>query len=184
MPFTETMTPKQRTMAALNRLPVDRAPVANPTNVANSGVDGSGGRSLPAGLSGPGVGGSAGRHGLTPNWASTPSCLTSASSRSRRRWAARCNGRTRTTGLPSECTGPSGKTADDVHIPPGILEHRDMLAITGAIRQLKGEFGNEVAIIGKTMGALDAGLSRLRRGAFPFGHGGTTPAKPCAPCTS
>ena len=34
MPFTETMTPKQRTMAALNRLPVDRAPVANPTNVA------------------------------------------------------------------------------------------------------------------------------------------------------
>ena len=34
MPFTETMTPRERTLAALNRQPVDRPPVANPTNVA------------------------------------------------------------------------------------------------------------------------------------------------------
>ena len=34
MPFTETMTSRERTMAALNREPVDRPPVANPTNVA------------------------------------------------------------------------------------------------------------------------------------------------------
>ena len=34
MVFTETMTPRERTMAALNRQPVDRPPVANPTNVA------------------------------------------------------------------------------------------------------------------------------------------------------
>ena len=34
MPFTETMTPRERTLAALRREPVDRPPVANPTNVA------------------------------------------------------------------------------------------------------------------------------------------------------
>ena len=34
MPLTETMTPKERVMNALAGLPVDRTPVANPTNVA------------------------------------------------------------------------------------------------------------------------------------------------------
>jgi [methyl-Co(III) methanol-specific corrinoid protein]:coenzyme M methyltransferase len=61
---------------------------------------------------------------------------------------------------------PIWKTADDVHIPPGILEHRDMLAITGAIRQLKAEFGDEVAIIGKTMGPWTLGYHVF--GVEPF----------------
>ena len=34
MPFTETMTPRERVMNALAGNPVDRPPVANPTNVA------------------------------------------------------------------------------------------------------------------------------------------------------
>jgi [methyl-Co(III) methanol-specific corrinoid protein]:coenzyme M methyltransferase len=47
---------------------------------------------------------------------------------------------------------PIWKSADDVKIPAGILEHRDMKAITDSIRMLKDELGDEVAIIGKTMG--------------------------------
>ena len=34
MPYKETMTPRERVMKALAREPVDRTPVANPTNVA------------------------------------------------------------------------------------------------------------------------------------------------------
>ena len=34
MPFTETMTPRQRVMNVLTGAPVDRPPVCNPTNVA------------------------------------------------------------------------------------------------------------------------------------------------------
>ena len=34
MPFAETMTPRERVMNALEGKPVDRPPIANPTNVA------------------------------------------------------------------------------------------------------------------------------------------------------
>ena len=34
MAYTDTMTPKQRVLNALNKKPVDRTPVANPTSVA------------------------------------------------------------------------------------------------------------------------------------------------------
>ena len=47
---------------------------------------------------------------------------------------------------------PIWKGDDDVKIPPGFLEHPDNIAITQAIRLLKEELGNEVAVIGKTMG--------------------------------
>ena len=35
MTLTETMTSRERVLAALNGQPVDRTPVANPTNVAS-----------------------------------------------------------------------------------------------------------------------------------------------------
>ena len=47
---------------------------------------------------------------------------------------------------------PIWKSANDVKIPSDILNHRDMKAITESIRILKNTYGNEVAIIGKTMG--------------------------------
>ena len=34
MAFIETMKPRERVLAALNRLPVDRTPCSNPTSVA------------------------------------------------------------------------------------------------------------------------------------------------------
>jgi [methyl-Co(III) methanol-specific corrinoid protein]:coenzyme M methyltransferase len=47
---------------------------------------------------------------------------------------------------------PIWKGPDDVHIPPGFLEHPDNLTITRAIELLRQEFGDRVAVIGKTMG--------------------------------
>ncbi len=47
---------------------------------------------------------------------------------------------------------PIWKSADDIHIPPGFLEHPDNLTITRSIEILKRELGDEVAVFGKTMG--------------------------------
>jgi [methyl-Co(III) methanol-specific corrinoid protein]:coenzyme M methyltransferase len=47
---------------------------------------------------------------------------------------------------------PIWKGPDDVHIPPGFLEHPDNLTITRAIELLRQEFGDRVAVMGKTMG--------------------------------
>jgi [methyl-Co(III) methanol-specific corrinoid protein]:coenzyme M methyltransferase len=47
---------------------------------------------------------------------------------------------------------PIWKGPDDIHIPGGFLEHQDMIAITKSISLLREEFGDKVAIIGKTMG--------------------------------
>ena len=47
---------------------------------------------------------------------------------------------------------PIWKSAADVKIPSGLLNHRDMKAITESISILKNTYGDEVAIIGKTMG--------------------------------
>ena len=47
---------------------------------------------------------------------------------------------------------PIWKGVEDINIPPGFLEHPDNITITRSISLLKEEFGDEVAIIGKTMG--------------------------------
>ena len=47
---------------------------------------------------------------------------------------------------------PIWKGPDDVHVPSGFLEHPDNVTITRSIEMLRQEFGDEVAVIGKTMG--------------------------------
>jgi [methyl-Co(III) methanol-specific corrinoid protein]:coenzyme M methyltransferase len=47
---------------------------------------------------------------------------------------------------------PIWKDSRDVRIPSGFLEHRDNITITKSIEILRQELGNDVAIIGKTMG--------------------------------
>lgn len=49
-------------------------------------------------------------------------------------------------------SNPIWKTADDVKVPTGFLDHPDVKAIIDSIKILKNEFGNDVPIIGKTMG--------------------------------
>jgi MtaA/CmuA family methyltransferase len=47
---------------------------------------------------------------------------------------------------------PIWKGLEDIKIPSGFLEHPDNQTIIRSIRLLKEEFGDEVAVIGKTMG--------------------------------
>ena len=165
MPFTETMTPRERTMAALNRQPVDRAPVANPTNVATVELMDLVDAPFPQACQDPELAARLAATGYTELGFDSIMPYFSIIQESsalgcEMQWEEKDNWPT------VRMYRPIWKSADDVHIPPGILEHRDMLAITGAIRQLKAEFGDEVAIIGKTMGPWTLGYHVF--GVEPF----------------
>ena len=47
---------------------------------------------------------------------------------------------------------PIWETADDIVVPPDFLTHPDTACVLDAIRRLKAEYGDEAAVIGKTMG--------------------------------
>ena len=165
MPFTETMTPRERTMAALNRQPVDRTPVANPTNVATVELMDLVDAPFPQACQDPELAARLAATGYTELGFDSIMPYFSIIQESsalgcEMQWEEKDNWPT------VRMYRPIWKTAADVHIPPGILEHRDMLAITGAIRQLKSEFGDEVAIIGKTMGPWTLGYHVF--GVEPF----------------
>lgn len=61
---------------------------------------------------------------------------------------------------------PIWERPEEVQIPDGFLEHRDIKCVIDAIRLLRKEFGNEVAIIGKTMGPWTLGYHCF--GVEPF----------------
>jgi [methyl-Co(III) methanol-specific corrinoid protein]:coenzyme M methyltransferase len=52
---------------------------------------------------------------------------------------------------------PLWRDAEDIRIPSNLLTHDDTKCVLKAIRILKKQFGNEVAIIGKTMGPWTMG---------------------------
>ncbi len=165
MPFAETMTSRERTMAALNRLPVDRAPVANPTNVATVELMDLVDAPFPQACQDPELAARLAATGYTELGFDSIMPYFSIIQESsalgcEMQWEDKDNWPT------VRMYRPIWRSAADVHIPPGILEHRDMLAITGAIRQLKAEFGDEAAIIGKTMGPWTLGYHVF--GVEPF----------------
>ena len=61
---------------------------------------------------------------------------------------------------------PIWEDVDDVKIPPDYLTHQDTQCVLDAIRILKKEYGDEVAIIGKTMGPWSLGYHCF--GVEPF----------------
>ncbi len=50
------------------------------------------------------------------------------------------------------CVGSLAKSADEIRIPDDVLEHPDARCVLESLRQLKHRWGDEVALIGKTMG--------------------------------
>jgi [methyl-Co(III) methanol-specific corrinoid protein]:coenzyme M methyltransferase len=52
---------------------------------------------------------------------------------------------------------PIWKGPDDIHIPPGFLDHPDTRCIIESTEILKRELGDEAAIVGKTMGPWTLG---------------------------
>ncbi len=61
---------------------------------------------------------------------------------------------------------PIWEDVDDIRIPPDLLTHQDTKCVLDAIKMLKVEFGDEVAVIGKTMGPWSLGYHCF--GVEPF----------------
>lgn len=151
MPLTETMTPRERVMNALAGKPVDRTPVANPTNVATVELMDMVDAPFPAACRDPELAARLAATGYTElGFDAIAPYFTiiqeSSALGCEMQWEDKDNWPT------VRMSNPIWKGPDDIKIPPGFLEHQDNIAITRSISLLKEEFGDQVAIIGKTMG--------------------------------
>jgi len=151
MPLIETMTSKERVMNALAGHPVDRTPVANPTNVSTVELmdlvdapfpDACRDAELAARLAATGHT-ELGFDAVAPYFTIIQE---SSALGCEMQWEGKDNWPT------VRMYNPIWKSIEDINIPHGFLNHRDNVVITDSIKLLKEEFGNEVAIIGKTMG--------------------------------
>ncbi len=147
----QTMTPRERVLAALAGRPVDRPPVANPTNVATVELMDLTGAHFPEACRDPELNARLAATGYTElGFDSIMPYFTiiqeSSALGCEMQWEQKDNWPT------VRMSNPIWKGADDVRVPPGFLEHRDARCVTESIRMLKQEFGRDVAIIGKTMG--------------------------------
>ncbi|MDA1347973.1 MAG: MtaA/CmuA family methyltransferase [Chloroflexi bacterium] len=151
MPLVETMTSKERVMKALAGEPVDRPPVANPTNVGTVELMDLVDAPFPDACRDPELAARLAATGHTELGFDSVMPYFSIIQESsalgcEMQWEGKDNWPT------VRMYNPIWKGLDDIKIPPGFLEHPDNVAITRSISLLKEEFGNEVAIIGKTMG--------------------------------
>lgn len=151
MAYQETMTSRERVINALNRKPVDRTPIANPTSVATVELMDMVNAPFPQACQDPELAArlaateytDLGFDSITPYFSIIQE---SSALGCEMQWEEKDNWPT------VRMYNPIWKSSDDVKIPSNFLEHRDIKAITESIRILKQEYGDEVAIIGKTMG--------------------------------
>ena len=147
----ETMTSKERVLNALNMKPVDRTPVANPTSVATVELMDLVDAPFPEACQDPEL---AARLAATEYTELGFDCVSpyfsiiqeSSALGCDMQWEGKYNWPT------VRMNNPIWKSSSDVKIPQGFLEHRDIKAITESIKILRQELGDDVAIIGKTMG--------------------------------
>ena len=145
------MTSKERVLNALNMKPVDRTPVANPTSVATVELMDLVDAPFPEACQDPEL---AARLAATEYTELGFDCVSpyfsiiqeSSALGCDMQWEGKDNWPT------VRMNNPIWKSSSDVKIPQGFLEHRDIKAITESIKILRQELGNDVAIIGKTMG--------------------------------
>ncbi|MBM03616.1 MAG: MtaA/CmuA family methyltransferase [Dehalococcoidia bacterium] len=147
----ENMTSKERVMNALNGLPVDRTPVSNPTSVATVELMDLVGAPFPDACRNPELNAQLAATGYTElGFDSIAPYFTiiqeSSALGCEMQWEQKDNWPT------VRMSNPIWKSINDIKIPPNFLEHPDNLAIINSIKILKKEYGNDVAIIGKTMG--------------------------------
>jgi MtaA/CmuA family methyltransferase len=151
MAFQETMTPRERVMAALAGEPVDRAPVANPTSVATVELMDLVDAPFPEACRDPELSARLGATGYTDlGFDAIQPYFTiiqeSSALGCEMQWEQKDNWPT------VRMANPIWKSPEDIRIPADFLEHRDTKSVIGAIELLKRTFGDEVAIIGKSMG--------------------------------
>jgi [methyl-Co(III) methanol-specific corrinoid protein]:coenzyme M methyltransferase len=145
------MTGRQRILNALGRRPVDRAPVCNPTSVATVDLMDLGEAAFPGAHRHPELMARLAAAGHTVlgfdsvmpvfsivQEASALGCSVD--------WGEKRSWPTVRTQDPL-CRAP-----EDIRIPPGFLSHPDIRCVLDAIRILKRQYGDAVAVIGKAMG--------------------------------
>ena len=151
MAATQKMTPKERVLNALAGKPVDRPPVSNPTSVATVELMDLVDAPFPDACRDPELNARLAVTGHTELGFDSVQPYFSIIQESSAlgcdmQWEQKDNWPT------VRMANPIWKGPDDVRIPPGFLEHPDNRAVTESIRIIRQEVGDDVAIIGKTMG--------------------------------
>ncbi len=150
------MTSRQRVLAALNREPVDRTPVCNPTSVATVELmdlvdahfpDANRDAEKMARLAATSYT-ELGFDTIMPVFSIIQE---SSAVGCKIQWEEKDNWPT------VRMTEPIWSEPDDIRIPADFVKHPDAKCVLDAIRILKKEFGDEVAVIGKTMGPWSMG---------------------------
>ncbi|MEC7837898.1 MAG: MtaA/CmuA family methyltransferase [Chloroflexota bacterium] len=145
------MTKKERVISALNRLEVDRPPVANPTSVATVEMmdlvdapfpDACRSAELNARLAATEIT-EFDFDAIAPYFSIIQE---SSAIGCEMQWEQKDNWPT------VRMSNPIWKTSNDIKVPSDFLEHPDVKVIIDSIKILKREFGDDVPIIGKTMG--------------------------------
>ena len=162
---TKPMKGRERVLAALKREPVDRTPVCNPTSVATVELmdlvdapfpDANRDPELMARLAATGYT-ELGYDTIMPVFTIIQE---SSALGCKIQWEQKDNWPT------VKMREPIWEDVDDITIPSDFLTHQDTKCVLDAIRLLKKEYGDEVAIIGKTMGPWSLGYHCF--GVEPF----------------
>jgi [methyl-Co(III) methanol-specific corrinoid protein]:coenzyme M methyltransferase len=144
------MNGRERVLAALRRQPVDRAPVCNPTSVATIELMDLVDAPFPDSCRDPELMARLAATGYTELGFDSVMPVFSVTQESS---ALGCNIRWEPKDWPTVVmSAPIWRGPQDIRIPSGLLSHPDMQCVLDAIRILRRQFGNQVAIIGKVMG--------------------------------
>lgn len=159
------MTSRERVLAALARRPVDRTPVVNPTSIATVELMDMVNAPFPEANRDPELMARLAATGYTELGFDSIMPVFSIIQESsalgcRIQWEQKDNWPT------VRMREPIYRSPDDIAIPDGLLDHPDTRCVVEAIRILRRRFGDEVAVIGKTMGPWSLGYHCF--GVEPF----------------
>ncbi|MDE0297327.1 MAG: MtaA/CmuA family methyltransferase [Candidatus Poribacteria bacterium] len=160
-----SMTSRERVLAALRRDPVDRTPVCNPTSVATVELMDLVDAPFPEANRKPDLMARLAATGYTELGFDTIMPVFTIIQESsalgcKIQWEQKDNWPT------VKMREPIWEDVDDIKVPSNYLTHQDTKCVLDAIRILKREYGDEVAIIGKTMGPWSLGYHCF--GVEPF----------------
>ena len=159
------MTSRQRVLAALQRQPVDRTPVCNPTSVATTELMDLVDAPFPEANRNPELMARLAATSYTELGFDTIMPVFSIIQESsalgcKIQWEQKDNWPT------VRMNEPIWREPEDIRIPADFFQHPDVTCVIDAIRILRREYGDEVAIIGKTMGPWSLGYHCF--GVEPF----------------
>jgi len=163
--MTDPMTSRERVLAALNGMPVDRPPVVNPGSVMTVELMDLTNAPFPDACRDPELAARLTATGYTElgfdSIQPTSSIIQESSALGCKvQWEGKDNWPT------VVMREPIFRHVDDIRIPPDLLEHPDTQCVLESIRILRRRFGDEVAVFGKAQGPWTLGYHTF--GVEPF----------------